>query len=329
MDQDLMSTKKGQQKIGIVTVTYNSGGVLVPFMDCTLSQTYTNFNLYIIDNVSQDNSVEVAQTYTDDRIRLMVNTVNSGVAGGNNQGILAALKDECDLILLINNDVEFEDNCFEKLVDEMARTNYSMVTPKMMYYFDKSLIWYAGSNFIPRLGNIAHHDGLREKDNGQFDRAGEVQYAPTCCILFKKEVFETVGLIDEQYFAYFDDTDLLLRTYKDGRHKLWYYPNVEFYHKIGQSSQSKKGGIHKFKFGDFHIKLTTRNKVYFLRKQRSLMAELNIFYFYVRLNLRFLLSGKYHRNLKTWRLIQISFAEGLKMKLPENGKYVLIYNAEI
>jgi GT2 family glycosyltransferase len=238
------------------------------------------------------------------------------------------MRDACDLILLINNDVEFEDRCFEKLVAEMHRTGYSMVTPKMMYYFDQSLIWYAGSHFIPRLGNMAFHRGMREVDAGQFDEAGEVDYAPTCCILFKKEVFEDIGLVDEQYFAYFDDTDLLLRAHLDGRHKLWYFPDMQFYHKIGQSSQSKLGGIRKFKFGDFHIRLTTRNKVYYLRKQKSLLAELNIFYFYVRLNLRFLASGKYHRNFKTWWLIQKSFAEGLNMPLPENGKYTLVYNRE-
>jgi len=295
-------------------------------MDCMLKQSYSNFILYTIDNVSADNSVEIAKEYDDPRFRLMVNTVNSGVAGGNNQGIFEAFKDGCDLILLINNDVEFEDTSLEKMVAEMDRTGYSMITPKMMYYFDKSLIWYAGSNFIPRLANVAHHDGLREKDDGRFDTAKEVQYAPTCCILFKKAVFEDIGFVDEQYFAYYDDTDLLLRAYKDGRHKMWYYPDMEFYHKIGQSSQSKKGGIRKFKFGDFHIKLTTRNHVYFLRKQRTFIAWLNVIYFYFRLNLRFLVSGKYNVNSKTWKLIQTSFLDGLKLKLPKED-YHLIYNS--
>lgn len=317
-----------ERKIGIVTVTYNSGPVLEAFLECVLRQTYRNFILYIIDNVSTDDSVAIAGRYSDPRFRLEVNSVNSGVAGGNNQGILSAMRDGCDRILLINNDVEFEDRCFEKLMLEMDRTGYSMVTPKMMYYFDKSLIWYAGSDFIPRLGYAAHHTGLRETDLGQYDIAREVQYAPTCCILFEKQVFDDIGYVDENYFAYFDDTDLLLRAYLDGRHKIWFLPDMEFYHKIGQSSQSKKGGIRNFKFGDFHIRLTTRNRVYYLRKQHSLTAWLNILYFYIRLNLRFLFSGKYYRNGKTWRLIQRSFREGLNMDLPENGMYALVYNRE-
>lgn len=313
-------------KVGIVTVTYNSAPVLPAFMNDVLAQTHSNFILYIIDNVSTDDSVDVIREYDDERIVLMVNMVNSGVAGGNNQGILRALADGCSHVMLLNNDIEMEHTCLEKLLAEMDRVNYSMIIPKMMYYFDKSLIWYAGSVFQPLWGNTAVHTGLREEDNGQFDKAKPVEYGPTCCMLFRREVFEDIGLMDEQYFAYYDDTDFLLRAHLDGRHKLWYYPDMEFYHKIGQSSQSKQGGIRKFKFGDFHIKLTTRNKVYYLRKQGGLKSWLNIVYFFLRLHIRFLLSGKYHVNLPTWKLIRRSFREGMQLPLPDNGKYTLIYN---
>lgn len=313
------------KKVGIVTVTFNSGTVLQPFLDCIVKQSYSNFILYIIDNVSTDDSVAIAAACKDPRVRLFKNEVNSGVAGGNNQGIFAALKDNCDFIWLVNNDVEFEDTYLEKLLRASDENGYSMITSKMMYYFDQSLIWYAGSFFQKYFGYMANHIGLREKDTGQYDQDRLVDYAPTCSVLFKKQVFDDIGFMDEQYFAYYDDTDFLVRAYLDGRHQLWYIGKTFFYHKIGVSSQSKKGGIRKFKFGDFHIKLTTRNKVYYLRKQKTVLAWLNIIYFYIRLNLRFLFSGKYRLNFKTWKLIHSSFKEGLKMELPEKG-YKLIYN---
>jgi GT2 family glycosyltransferase len=316
-----------QKKVGIVTVTFNSGPVLKPFLDCILRQTHFNFVLYAIDNVSTDDSVAILKMYTDSRIKRFENTINSGVAGGNNQGIFEALKENCDYIWLLNNDVEFEDTYLEKLVQASETKGYSLMTSKMMYYFDKSLIWYAGSYFNKRSGNMASHIGMREKDTGQYDADKVVDYAPTCSVLLKKEVFQDIGFMDEQYFAYYDDTDFLLRIHLAGKHKMGYIGNVFFYHKIGQSSQSKKGGITKFKFGDFHIKLTTRNKVYYLRKQKNVMAWVNLFYFYFRLNLRFLFSGKYHKNYKTWKLIQLSFLDGLKMKLPKK-QYALVFNNE-
>lgn len=315
------------KKIGIVTVTYNSGPVLPAFLDCILNQSYSNFILYVIDNDSPDNSVEEVKKFDDSRIRLFENKVNSGVAGGNNQGIFAAFEDKCDFIWLVNNDVEFEFEYLEKLLKASETSGYSMITSKMMYYFDKSLIWYGGSYFQKTFGHMANHIGMKEADNGQCNQDKEVHYAPTCSILFKKEVFEDLGFMDEQYFAYYDDTDFLLRAHLNAKHKLYYIGDVEFYHKIGQSSQSKKGGIRKFKFGDFHIKLTTRNKVYYLRKQKTVLAWLNIIYFYLRLNLRFIFSGKYNRNFKTWNLIQKSFTDGLSMKLPSKN-YALIYNKD-
>jgi len=59
--------------------------------------------------------------------------------------------------------------------------------------------------------------------------------------------------------------------------------------------------------------LFTRNHVYYLKKQKNLIAYLNIIYFYFRMNLRFLFSGKYHRNWKTFRLLQQSYFQGVKM----------------
>ncbi|MBX7226817.1 MAG: glycosyltransferase family 2 protein [Chitinophagales bacterium] len=301
--------------IGIVTITYNSGDVIQPFMECIIAQTYRNFVLYIIDNISQDNTVQLIEPYLSDaRIVLIKNTENVGVAAGNNQGIEMSLKEGCDSILLLNNDVEFENTLFEKLVQQFTTyPEFSLVTCKMMYYFDKELIWYAGSYFDRKDGWLVPHIGMLEKDNGQYDQIKPMEYAPTCCVLIKKEVFADVGIMDEKYFAYFDDTDFFYRVFKQGKHKLLYYPFVDFYHKVGSLSKSKDGTPQKFKFGNFHIRLSTRNKVYYLRKQQNLLAYLNIVWFFFRMQLRFLGSGKYHRTFATYKLLLKSFFEGMKL----------------
>ena len=300
-------------KVGLVTITYNSGEVLKPFIDDVLCQTHTNFILYIIDNESKDTTKSIIDSYTDNRIDVIWNKDNVGVAAANNQGIKKAMSDNCDYILIINNDVEFESTLIEKLIKYSQEENCSLVTPKMMFYYDKSIIWYAGARFNQKKGNIPIHIGLEEKDNGQYNRKALMDYAPTCCVLLKKEVIEDVGLMDEKYFAYYDDTDFFYRVKKHGQHQLMYFPDFKFYHKVGQLSQSKSGDMKKFKFGDFHILLTTRNRVYYLKKQKSLVGWLNIIYTYIWINLRFFFSGKYHVNWATFKLIQSSFFKGLKM----------------
>jgi len=301
------------KKIGLITITYNSAHVIEPFMECVLRQTHSNFILYIIDNISSDNTLELIQKFSDHRIVVLANKANIGVAAGNNQGIKKAMQDQCDEIMLLNNDVEFEFTLLEKLSNQMEVLKADLIAPKMMYYPETNLIWWAGTKFKKSDGCMTHHIGIQQEDKGQFDTIERMDYAPTCCVLMKKEVVEDIGLMDEKYFAYYDDTDFFYRIYKQGKHILYYYPFVQFHHKVGGLSNMKKGNATKFKFNDFYIKLFTRNHVYYLKKQHNWIGWLNIIYFYFRMNLRFLFSGKYHRNLKTFFLLQQAYFSGWKL----------------
>ena len=301
------------KKIGIITITYNSAHVIEPFMECILKQTHTNFLLYIIDNISSDNTLELLKKFTDPRIIVFQNLKNVGVAAGNNQGFKKAMEDKCDEILIINNDVEFENTLLEKLSEQLDVLNCSLIAPKMMYYPETNLIWWAGTKFNERRGCMTSHIGIQQEDKGQFDTIKKMDYAPTCCVLLKTEVIQDIGLLDEKYFAYYDDTDFFYRIYKQGKHQLFYYPFVHFYHKVGGLSNMKKGDAKKFKFNNFYIHLVTRNHVYYLKKHADFWGWMNLLYFFFYMNLRFLFSGKYHRSPSTFFLLQKSYFEGLFM----------------
>lgn len=305
--------KHTSSTIGVVTITYNSGKVIIPFLDSILAQTHEDFILYIIDNVSSDDTVSKIERYNDERIVLIKNDKNVGVAAGNNQGMRLSMDAELPYVMLLNNDVEFESELFEKLLTAMRKSNHSLVTCKMMYESEKDRIWYAGCKWDVSGGYMAPHVGQKEVDKGQYDQITEVDYAPTCLVMMKREVVEDIGYMDEKYFAYYDDTDYFYRITKHGQHKILYYPYVKFYHKVGGLTQSKSGTATQFKFGNFHIHLTTRNKVYYLRKQKSISAFFNLIYFFFRMNARFFFSGKYHINWNTWKLLNSSYFEGLKM----------------
>ena len=64
------------EKIGLVTITYNSADVIRDFLESTFSQTFQNFVIYIIDNNSQDDTLEILTEYTDSRIKLVKNKKN-------------------------------------------------------------------------------------------------------------------------------------------------------------------------------------------------------------------------------------------------------------
>ena len=259
-----------EPKIGLVTVLYNGIEVLEGFFKSLSNQRYKNFVLYVIDNSPNEIALDEAKILANKfniQSEFIYNNANLGVAKGNNQGIELALKNNCDYILLLNNDIEFDENTIYDMLQYAKEKNESIVVPKI-YYHGTNNLWMAGG-YISKLKGISPHRGDKEEDFGQYDNIEYINYAPTCFMLIKKEVFENVGLMDEKYFVYYDDTDFIWRTNKKG-YKIVYFPKCKIQHKVSFST----GGGESI----FSIYYTTRNRVYFIKK------NFNIFYKYISLS---------------------------------------------
>ena len=124
-------------KIGIVTITYNSANVLSGFLESVFSQTYKNFILYVVDNSSKDDTKKILKSLKDSRLKIIFNKKNIGVAKANNIGIKKAINDNCNQVLIINNDVEFETNLINNLLATQSKFDCSLVAPKMKYFYDE------------------------------------------------------------------------------------------------------------------------------------------------------------------------------------------------
>ncbi len=242
--------------IGVVTVTYNSASVISGFMDSLLNQTHSEFVLYAVDNASSDGTLRKLSEYQDARVVVITNSLNVGVAEGNNIGIQAALKDGCVSVLLINNDTIFESDLLSKLDQALHFDKSDIVVPKILFFDDPGTIWSAGGYFS-RFRGISRHIGCGRRDDGRFDRARVVTYSPTCCMLIKKEVFDRTGFMDANYFVYYDDTDFCYRAYSSG-FSLYYLPSARLLHKVSSLTRSS-GEL-------FATRYCMRNQVYFLLK---------------------------------------------------------------
>jgi GT2 family glycosyltransferase len=241
--------------IGVVTVTFNSSAVISGFMNSLLKQTYRDFVLYMIDNASSDDTLARLADYEDPRIVVIPNSSNLGIAEGNNVGIRAALKDQCASVLLINNDTEFDCSLLSDLSIGLAKNKCDMVVPKILYFDEPHKIWCAGGYFSTVRGATRHY-GFNSTDRGQFDEPRAVNYSPTCCMLINKDVFSRVGLMDANYFVYFDDTDFCHRAYRR-KIKLFYIPSTRLLHKVSSLTGSDS---------DFSAHYCIRNHVYYILK---------------------------------------------------------------
>ena len=245
---------------GLVTVLYKSDDVLEGFLKTLSIQTYKDYKLYLIDN-SENEGTDILLTnllnrYPVSAYQHIKTGGNIGVAAGNNAGIKAAMSDNCADVILLNNDIESgQDFVFEKILSVAATKQEAIIVPKILYY-DTRKVWTAGGYMDNWRALGVHYDGYDENDQ-KSNIAKHITYAPTCFMYIKKEVFDHIGIMDEKYFAYYDDTDFVYRACQHG-YKLYYEPSVTILHKVSSSS----GGDNSL----FYIYYSNRNKVYFIRK---------------------------------------------------------------
>lgn len=286
-------------KIGVVTVLYNCEGVLEEFFQTLNSQVYKNLELIVVDNLSKDNSLSVSKTLAKQvtfPTYFIENNSNLGVAAGNNQGIKLALEHGCDYVLLSNNDIVLQPDTIKTLLEEHIKYNADLSVPKI-YYADVNKLWMAGGYFN-KTRFTGMHTGINEEDKGQYDSVKKITYAPTCFMLINSEVFESVGLMDEKYFVYFDDTDFVYRCVYLNNKTLYYIPASTLKHKVSYSTGEES---------DFSIKYLNRNWIYFARKFNKkfylFYIECILFHLTVR-NLKL----RYNRH--KWSLMLHSFMDG-------------------
>ena len=298
------------EKIGVVTVTYNSDKVLQPFLSDLFAQSFHNFNLYVIDNASEDKTLKILDDLNDNRVNQIRNHSNIGVAAANNIGIKKALEDKCSHILILNNDIEFPNSLFKDMLVSIKKENCSMITPKIMYHSNKDIIWYAGGGFKKSNGYLPYHTGFNENIKINNYQSLYVDYASTCCLLIKKDVFETIGYMDEKYFVYFDDTDFLFRVKKEGVHKIYYDSQITLFHKVGSLTKSLTKEFERSYRTHFFLKQNIRNHIYFLRKIGSVYSYLFCLFLFFKNNLRFLFSSRIKKDFSTFLIINKSYFQG-------------------
>jgi GT2 family glycosyltransferase len=246
--------------LGLVTVLFNSNDVLEGFFKSLSLQIYKDYHLYLIDNTSSDVTDVLINTLSErfplPQVTHIKNECNVGVAEGNNQGIQLSISHHSMYTLLLNNDIEFNDaNILQSLIEEGDVNKEMLIIPKILF-FDSRKIWMAGGRFIFYKG-ITNHIGEGENDGPIYNREQYFNYAPTCFMLINNLVFENIGLMDDRYFVYFDDTDFTYRAFRNG-YRIKYSPKLTVLHKVS----SLTGGSNSL----FTLYFANRNRIFFIRK---------------------------------------------------------------
>ena len=187
----------------------------------------------VVDNGSSDGSAAALATRTD--VELIALPANLRFAGGNNMGLRRALAAKADAIALLNNDTEADAALFEHLLLALEQDAGAGAAGPLIYYAPpSSRIWYAGGECEPGLA-WARHRGIGGRDQGQYRSVERTGYVTGCCLLAPRAVWERVGLLDEDYYIYAEDSDWCLRARAAG-YRLLFVPTARLWHKVSASS---------------------------------------------------------------------------------------------
>lgn len=246
--------------IAVVVVNWNGRPLLSSCLTSVFEQEPVPDLVIVVDNGSADGSVPYLRAAWP-AVRVIEAGTNLGFSGGNNLGIRAALEAGADSVLLLNNDAQLLPHALERLSSALQRGGPRTwaAAPKIVYRNDPGLIWAAGGRFDWWRG-VSVDRGARQPDRGQYDRREEVDFANACCLLIRSAAFRALGLLDEGYFMYFEDSDFAARLVRAGA-RIVYEPAAGALHDVYGSS----GGVPS-RPSRVALYYSTRNRCHFISR---------------------------------------------------------------
>jgi GT2 family glycosyltransferase len=189
----------------VIIPVYNRSDLLRDCLASLRRQTYTAFRVLVIDDASQENvAASVSEAHPE--AEYVRRETNGGFARAVNDGLRRA---DTPLVFLLNSDMTLEPDCVEKLVVGMREAGAAMACPLVLFRDQPDTIYSAGDTIL--RGGRPVSIGFRQPHAGlQCDRQPFGVSAGAA--LYTRELFDAVGLFDEQYIAYFEDADLCMRA---------------------------------------------------------------------------------------------------------------------
>jgi GT2 family glycosyltransferase len=229
-------------------------------LECLTSltnSTYGNHKTIVLDNSSTDGSVEVIRSGFPS-VEVIDLRENQGYAGNNNIGIEAAMAQGADWVFVLNEDTVLDPNCLTQLV-EVGESNHQIgILGPMVYHHDEpDVIQSAGGLLGPYWESI--HLAKDEPDRGQFADVHQVDWISGCGILVRRAVIDEVGMLDDRFFYFWEETEWCVRASRAGW-QIVHVPAAKLWHKGVQRNYQPKPSL---------LYYATRNRFLLMSKHRA------------------------------------------------------------
>jgi GT2 family glycosyltransferase len=251
-------------KVSILILNWNGLEGTTECLKSLKKITYPNYEIIVVDNGSNGDDADVLEANFKDYIKLIRNDKNYGCSEGRNIAIrLLQNSSKPDYYLFMNNDMTVDPEFLTELVKVSERQpDIGIVGPKIYYFDFPDVIMSAGAKIDLNKG-LTPNIGYRQQDKGQFDLEREVDFVSGCCMLIKNSVINKIGLVDNIYFCYFEDTDFCIRANRAG-FKIIYCPLSKAWDKNRLVKKWWGGTEEKVSCNNYYF--MARNSFIFVRK---------------------------------------------------------------
>ncbi len=235
----------------VVIPNLNGMRYLKRCLDSLMSQSRQDFSVILIDNGSADGSADYVESHYPEVTVIRYET-NTGFCHAVNEGIRMA---DTPYVILLNNDTVCEASFVEKLAAAMEKEKNCFACASRMVRMDDPEKMDDGGDYYCALG-WAYARG-KGRPAARYGKKREIFSACAGAAIYRRAVFDEIGLFDEKHFAYLEDVDIAWRARIAG-YRNFYIPEAVVRH-VGSAAS---GSV----YNEFKIRHSSRNSIYMIYK---------------------------------------------------------------
>ncbi len=220
-------------KVSVIVLNWNGKQYLQDCLKSLSKITYKNLEIIVVDNNSSDGSVAFVKK-SFPHIRIIENKKNYGFAKGNNIGFAVS---KGEYVLILNNDTKVTPDFFSPLLEDFKKnSDIGCLQPQIRILEHEKLLDGVGA-YLTFTGFLYHFGYLKDRSQKKYTTKKEIFSAKGAAMLLRRSAIEKVGLFDEDFFIFFEETDLCFRLWLAG-YKVVYEPKSVLYHVGGGDTTS-------------------------------------------------------------------------------------------
>lgn len=291
-------------RVSIIILNWNGLKDTLACLESLQKIDYSNYEVIVVDNNSSGDDVKILKQRFGDFLKaIIINKENLGFSGGNNVGIKYALQSNPDYIMLLNNDTIVEPDFISKLIEKSRLSpEIGILTPRINYFYEKNIIWAAGG-YISKFRASGFSYGINKTDE-KYRNDKYCTFASGCCMLIKSEVIKKVGMLDEKYFLYLEDTDYCQRVL-NADYKILYVNDSIVYHKVGATTSKNNKLLPMY--------YSVRNRLYFTKKNVRSYYIWVVIYLIIVFTIKIILQEK--NKIQTFKIFMLAFKDHLQNEM--------------